>query len=421
MNDDTIIRRDFLKSAAAGLVVLFTEEELLARAASQTSAPQLPPVKIGLVGAGQWGKEILSSVARSNAVRITAICDTYEPAFKKALEIAPKALTLTDYRKLLEMADVEAVVIATPTHLHKDIAVAALQAGKHVYCEAPLATTIDDARAIAVAAQANPKLKFQAGLQGRSNAMYRHISNFVKAGYLGNTTQVMGQWNKKLSWRRAAPTPERERALNWHLTQPTSIGLPGEIGIHQFDLTSWYLKALPSSVMGTGAVAIWKDGRDVPDTVQCILEFPENVRLVYTATLTSSFSNAFTLFQGDNSSLLLREKRGWMVKEADSALLGWEVYARKESIHNETGICMIADATKLLEEGKEPGKDGPVETTQNALSLAFDNFAHSIRENEPISSDALGGYQATVTAIKAHEAIITGKKITFDKALFELK
>lgn len=421
MNDDTIIRRDFLKGAAAGLMVLFTEEEVLALTAAQTPATQMPPVKMGLVGVGQWGKEILSAVARSNAVSLTAICDTYEPAFKKALEIAPKARTLTDYRKLLELTDVEAVIIATPTHLHKDLVLAALQAGKHVYCEAPLATTMEDARAIAEAARAHPKLKFQAGLQGRSNAMFRHISNFVKAGYLGNTTQVMGQWNKKLSWRRAAPTPERERALNWHLTQQTSLGLPGEVGIHQFDLTNWYLKALPTSVMGTGAITIWKDGRDVPDTVQCILEYPENVRLVYTATLTSSFSNAFTLFQGDNSSLLLREKRGWMVKEADSALLGWEVYARKESIHNETGICMIADATKLLEEGKEPGKDGPVETTQNALSLACENFARSIRENEPVGSDAQEGYQATVTAIKTHEAISTGKKITFDKAWFELK
>jgi hypothetical protein len=74
-----------------------------------------------------------------------------------------------------------------------------------------------------------------------------------------------------------------------------------------------------------------------------------------------------------------------------------------------------------LEEGKEPGKDGPVETTQNALSLAFDNFARGIRENAALVSGPLEGYQATVIAIKANEAIITGNKVTFDKSWFELK
>ena len=419
MNDDTTIRRDFLKGAAASLMVLFTEEELLT--AAQTPATQFPPVKVGLIGAGQWGKEILASLSRSNSMRVTAVCDTYEPALKKALEIAPKASSATDYRKLLDSAEVEAIVIATPTHLHKDIALAALQAGKHVYCEAPLATTMDDAKAIAMAASANTKLKFQTGLQGRSNALYRHISNFVKAGVLGTSSQVTAQWNKKLSWRRAAPTSERERELNWHLSKQTSLGLPGEIGIHQFDLTNWYLKKLPTAVMGMGSIARWNDGRDVADTVQCLLEYPAGVRMVFMSTLTSSFSNSFTLFQGDNSSLMLREKRGWMMKEADSALLGWEVYARKESIHDETGICMVADATKLLEAGKEPGKEGSMETTESALSLAFDNFARSIRENTAVMGGALEGYQSTVTAIKANEAIVTGNKVTFDKSWFELK
>ena len=67
--------------------------------------------------------------------------------------------------------------------------------------------------------------------------------------------------------------------------------------------------------------------------------------MVFTSTLASSFSDSYSLFQGSNSSLMLREKRGWLMKEADSPLLGWEVYARKEPIHEETGICMIADPT----------------------------------------------------------------------------
>ncbi|HZS07487.1 MAG TPA: Gfo/Idh/MocA family oxidoreductase [Blastocatellia bacterium] len=419
MNHETSERRDFLKGAAAGLMVLFTEEELRAANIFQTTAPQGPPVKFGLIGAGQWGKEILSALSRLPSAQVAAVCDTYEPALKKGREIAPRAMTITDYRRLLESSDVEAVVIATPTHLHKEIALAALQAGKHVYCEAPLAASVEDAKAIALAARQAAKLRFQAGLQGRSNAMYRHILQFVRSGVLGTPAQVLAQWNKRLSWRRAAPTPERERELNWHLNKQTSIGLPGEVGIHQFDLVNWYLKGLPTAITGCGSVTGWNDGREVPDTVQCILDYPNNVRMVFTSTLVSSFSDSYTLFQGAGSSLMMREKRGWMVKEADSPLLGWEVYARKENIHNETGICMVADATKLIEEGKEPGRDGPLEPVESALAIALDNFSRSIREDAAPVSGALEGCQATVVAIKAHEAVMSGARVALQKSWFD--
>ncbi|HWC77458.1 MAG TPA: Gfo/Idh/MocA family oxidoreductase, partial [Blastocatellia bacterium] len=260
----------------------------------------------------------------------------------------------------------------------------------------------------------------QAGLQGRSNALYTHIAKFVKSGVLGTPVQVTAQWNKKQSWRRMAPTPERENDLNWRLSSKTSAGLIGEIGIHHLDLAIWFLKSLPTSASGMGAIVNWKDGRDVPDTLQGIIEFPNSVRMIYSSTLASSFSDSFTLFQGSNSSLMMREKLGWMVKEADSPLLGWEVYARKEQIHNETGIAMVADATRILEAGKEPGKEGS-SPTRDALTLALDGFVRSVRGDSRVACGAVEGYQATVAAIKANEAIVAGSRIVFDKSSFELK
>ncbi len=421
MRDENNDRRDFLKTAMAGLIVMFTEEELLASRIYPPRTIEGPPVNFGLIGAGQWGKEILSTLSRLPSAQVTQVCDTYQPFLKKAMEIAPKAVTGAEYRKLLEAADVEAVIVATPTHNHEEIVQAALQAGKHVYCEAPLAQTIDGARAIATAAQAATRVKFQSGLQGRSNALYRHIIQFVKAGVLGTPAQVSAQWNKKESWRRAAPTPERERELNWRLNKQTSTGLPGEIGIHHYDLAGWYLKTQPTAVTGFGSIINWRDGREVPDTVQSVVEYPNNLRMVFNSTLVSSFSSAFTLMQGSESSLMLRDNRGWLVKEADSPLLGWEVYAKKEEIHNETGICMVADATKLLEQGKEPGKEGSMEPAQTALSLAMQNFMSSIRENAPVVCSALDGYQANVVAIKAHEAVMSGSRVTIPNNLFDLK
>jgi predicted dehydrogenase len=419
MADETS-RRDFLKTAAGSLLVVFTQDELAKASISQETAPASPAVRLGVIGIGQWGKEILSSLSRLPSAQVVAICDSYEPALKKGQEIAPKATVIADYRKLLGSADVEAMVISTPSHQHKEIALASIQAGKHVYCEAPLATTVEEARAIALAAQQSTKLKFQAGLQGHSNALYNHISKFVKSGALGTPVQVTAQWNKKQSWRRMAPTPEREKDLNWRLFGKSSAGLIGELGVHHLDLAIWFLKSLPTSASGMGAIVNWKDGRDVADTLQCLIEFPNSVRMIYSSTLASSFSDSFTLFQGSNSSLLMREKQGWMIKEVDSPLLGWEVYARKDQIHNETGIAMVADATKILEAGKEPGKEA-LSPTQDALSRALDDFARSIRGDSRIACGPIEGYQATVAAIKANEAIVAGSRVVFDKSSFELK
>ena len=323
------------------------------------------------------------------------------------------------YKRQLLESDVEAVVIATPSHQHKDNVLAAIQAGKHVYCEAPLAASIDDAKAIALAGKGSAKV-FQVGLQGRSNLLYKHVSGFVKTGVLENVAEVIGQWNRKDSWRRMAPTPEREKEINWRLSKATSPGLVGEAGIHHLDLVNWYLNGLPTAVTGFGSIINWNDGRDVPDTVQCIVEYPKNVRMVFTSTLASSFSNSYALFQGSNASLMMRDKRSWMIKEADSALLGWEVYARKEPCYDETGICMVADSTKLLEAGKEPSKEGSVEPSKEALYCALENFTKSIRDGAKVMGDALEGYQATVIALKANEAILSGGKIALPAEMLSL-
>jgi predicted dehydrogenase len=425
MTKEKFDRRDFFKGASsAAVTILLADDLLLGREVSsstiQTTAIS-PPVKIGVIGLGQWGKEIVSALSRIPSAEVVGICDTYEPYIKKAQEIAPKATSFTDYRKLLEAPGLEAVVIATPSYIHKEIAIVSIDAGKHVYCEAPIASSIEDAKAIVLAAQKSNKLIFQTGLQGRSNELYQHISKFVKTGILGNPTQVTAQWNKKLSWKRMAPTPEREKELNWRLSNKTSTGLLGEVGIHQIDLINWFMRGLPVSATGFGSILNWKDDRDVSDTVQCILEYPNNLRAILSLTLTSSFSDSFTLFQGSNSSLMMREKKGWLIKEADSPLLGWEVYAQKEPVNNETGIVMVANSTKLLEAGKEPSKDGSLELNKDPLFSALESFSLNVRTGSVPASGALEGYQATVAAIKGNEAILAGSKVTISNDLYTVK
>ena len=424
MTESGIDRRDFLKGAAATVALLMAAEGLGisdVAAAEATDAP-VPgaPVKIGVIGLGQWGKEIVTELAKMPSANVTAICDTYEAYVNRAAKIATNAKTFADYKQLLGSPDVEAVVIATPSHLHKEIALAAIAAGKHVYCEAPLASSIDEAKTIALAGQGSKQV-FQVGLQGRANPLFQHVSRFVKSGCLGDMAEAHAQVNKRQSWKRMAPSSEREKEMNWRLSKQTSAGLAGELGIHSLDLANWYLDALPVSVTGFGMIAGWNDGRDVPDTVQCVIEYPKGVRMVFSSTLVSSFSGDYTLFQGSDSSLMLRDTRGWMIKEADSALIGWEVYARKEQVYDETGICMIANATKILKEGKEPGKEGALKLAHTSLYSALESYTRSIRENSKPAAGALEGYQAAVTAIKANDAILAGSKIAYTPDMFELK
>src|SRR2546428_9159638 len=164
-------RRDFLKSSSfATMMSMLGGVRLFAQAPpSPESQRVVRKVKVALIGLGAWGREILNMLGRVPEADIAAICETYPPFLRRNASAAPNAAQTADYKTILDNKDIKAVIIATPTHKHKDIVLAALKAGKHVYCEAPLANTIEDARAIALAARDAKKQIFQAGLQIRAD------------------------------------------------------------------------------------------------------------------------------------------------------------------------------------------------------------------------------------------------------------
>jgi len=433
-------RREFVRGAALTLTLLAGAEEL--RADPPAAPATAPHVPCGVIGLGSRGREILASLARLGAP-IAAICDVYEPMINRSKSAAPKAATYTEYRKLLDDNAVQAVFITTPTHKHKQVTLDALAAGKHVYCEAPLSNTIEEAREIARAGKA-AKTIFQPGLQARCNMQALHVGKFVHTGALGHLAEARAQWHSKTSWRAAAPSAEREAELNWRLKRDTSSGLIGEVGIHQIDTTTSFVKARPLSVTGFGGILLYNDGRDVPDTVQCVIEYPEHVRMVYDATLANSFDGAYELFMGSDAAIILRDQRAWMFKEADANQLGWEVFARKDQmaigdvaagsgLQLGTGIALVADATKQLALGKQPGQIG-TDITKTSLYQAVDGFLKSCQKGErvfakeatqddphpPLVPDAVEGFEATVVAIKANEAVLSGSKVTFQPDWFTL-
>lgn len=410
-----------LATAALGAGTLLSETAAVAAPADDDKGA---PINCAVIGLGAQGKEILASLAKTGYMPVVSVCDTYksEAWLKKATESAPSAAVLDDYRKVLDDAKVKAVFVATPSHKHKQIVLDAIAAGKHVYCEAPLAHTVEDTLAIAKAGAAS-KAVFATGLQYRANKQHHHVRNFM--GDLKTAVGGRAQWHKRGTWMRGAPTDERQKELNWRLKKDTSPGLMGEIGIHQLDIASWFLNKLPVSVTAFGGTYAWgKDGMEIPDTVQCVIEYPGNLRFFYDATLVSSHDGAYEMFMGDRLSVLLRDQRAWMFKEGDSELLGWEVYAKKQpmAIGEETfgvGIMMVADATQLIAAGKQPSETGQ-DVTKTALYQSIDSFGKSINKNEKLKAGALEGLQATIIALKSNEAVLTGKPIAFQKEWLEI-
>jgi predicted dehydrogenase len=459
MNDNPLNRRDFLRGAtitslsSIGLALAGTE--ITAHAQAKPAGAQAAAddelkgrtVTFGVIGLGARGKEILTSLAKMGPqyAKVAGICDTFKaPTFvKKAQAIAPDATFDEDYKKILDNKAIEAVFIATPTPKHKQIVLDAIAAGKHVYCEAPFSNDIEEAKAIALAGQ-SAKAIFQAGLQTRCNAQSAHVFHFMQSQTAGKLVGARAQWHANNKWRTAWPTPEREAEINWRLNKETSSGLLGEIGMHQIDMAAWYYRKLPVAITALGSIMKYQDGRTVPDTVQALIEFPGNFNMLYDATLASSFDDAYELYFGTDATIMTRDQRGWMFKEADANQLGWEVFARKDvmqigkpengtGLQIGTGVALVANATKQLAQGKEPGAVG-TDVTKSALYQACVAFLKSVRAGQrvavmdssaqnpkpPVAPGALEGYQATVMGIMANRSATEGKRIALDASMFTL-
>jgi predicted dehydrogenase len=422
--DRGLDRRDFLKRGSlASLFAVVGGQQVMAAEIRPRTGPTYSRLDgreqadLGIIGFGDWGREIASTLGRMKGARVAAISDTFPVMLQRANRSNPDAATHEDYRRILEDPAIRAVIVATPTHMHREVVVAALGAGKHVYCEMPLAHTVDDARAIAQAAKGAGRQVFQVGLNYRSNPQHREVFQFIRSGALGQATTARAQWHRKNSWRRASATRERERELNWRLNPAVSLGLIGEVGVHQLDTADWIFQGLPSAVSGYGQVMHWKDGRTVPDTVQAVYEFPSGVHMTYNATLTNSFDGEYDMFYGSDGTIMMRDSKAWLFKEVDAPLLGWEVYARKDRFYRESGIALVADATQLAAQGVDPTADDP--NVETPLYYALEEFADNVlRGPFPPSAGYKHGFDATVAAIKANEAITGNKRVELPDSLY---
>ncbi|HEV2665311.1 MAG TPA: Gfo/Idh/MocA family oxidoreductase, partial [Blastocatellia bacterium] len=253
MSDRQLNRRAFIKGAA----VLGTGVWLGIERGFASSKSANDKLNIGIIGVGNRAEANISGVKSQN---IVALCDIDEEFLRSATEDFPKARTYTDFRKLLEQPDLDAVVISTADHTHAVATLMALDAGKHVYCEKPLTHTVQEARAVADAA-AKTKLATQMGTQIHASSNYRRVVELIQSGAIGSVSEAHAFSHKSWSgagrptetqpvpkhihfdlWLGPAPTrPYHSQYLpvNWRKWWDFGGGTLGDMGCHYLDLVHW--------------------------------------------------------------------------------------------------------------------------------------------------------------------------------------
>ncbi len=260
-------------------------------------------LRIALVGAGERGVQLAREALTAGNTELTAVADVYPRRLEFARQLCASAKTCTDYRVLLGDRDVDAVLIATPQHLHARQLVAALDSGKHVYVEKTMAFTLEEAKLVRDACRRAKQLKVQVGHQWCSSGLYTDALKMLASGRVGtitaihahmyrNTPRGKPQWSRpvypdmlpgQVDWEAfLGGAPRREfdpnRLANWRLFWDYSGG--GVFEHLSQQLAFWY-KALdlgiPSVATMLGGIHLWRDGREVPDTMSAAMQHAEGV------------------------------------------------------------------------------------------------------------------------------------------------
>ncbi|KAF0130940.1 MAG: oxidoreductase [Bacteroidetes bacterium] len=257
-------------------------------------------------------------------IQITAVCDVFEKNAQRAIrtganvfrngesgQMAEAPKRYLTYQELVESPDVDAVIVATPDHLHVPVAIAAAKHGKHVYCEKPLSWTVEETFEVRKVVK-ETGIIFQLGHQGRQTESYQVAKSMIEKDVIGkislievctNRNDPNGAWvydidpeanEQTIDWKQfIGPAPwhpfNLERFFRWRCWWDYSTGLSGDLFTHEFDAINQILGlGIPASAMASGGIYFYKDGRTVPDVLNMAFEYPKrDLTLLYSATLSS--------------------------------------------------------------------------------------------------------------------------------------
>lgn len=314
-------RRNFIGKVATGLAGTLAASNVLG--ANER-------IRVGIIGPGARGSEILREALSLPNVECIGAADVYTRRLEDFKKVAPNAKTYLDYRHLLEDRDVDAVLIATPQHLHCEHFTAALDAGKHVYQEKTMAFTVEHAKKMRAAVEhAGSSRAVQIGHQWCSTGAVADAVSFLQSDLMGkitaidahmyrNTPHGKPQWARpvypdmtpeNIVWRSfLGDAPQRafdpNRYINWRFFWDYSGGNVYENMCHQ--IAFWYkvmdLK-IPTAVTMTGGLYLWKDGREVPDTMNVAMAHSEELMFNWTSGFGNDALGVTEQALGDNGSI----------------------------------------------------------------------------------------------------------------------
>ena len=380
---NALSRRRFLQSTA----VAAGATAMSAKSYAKTSGAN-GRLNVGMIGCGGMAsghlKALLSMVEDEN-IAVIMVCDVYR---KRALEfqeriqaVGGEAKVTGDYREVLANGDIDYVVIATPEHSHHHIIIDALAAGKHVYCEKPMCYDIREAKDV-VRAAAESGLKLQVGVQGMSDDSYSSALEAIKEGKIGQVVEAQidyvrnhplqrGPWRKSnvkddtpkpddLDWDtwiqpRAQRSWDPHHYFEWRCYRDYSGGISTDLFVHRI---TRIIRAcgltFPTRVAGMGGIYTWDDGRDMPDSMEVLLEYPpvEGVSNGMTVHLLGTMGNKRSndhCIRGQKATLLFTSS-GWdIVSEKDGEVIESHKKTGGEDIilHHKNHHAAIRDGVAL--------------------------------------------------------------------------
>jgi predicted dehydrogenase len=357
-----------------------------------------------VIGTGGRARGLMTLLNKLPGNEMVAVCDVYEPRLLQAAEIAgANAGTFTDYRRILDDRQIDAVVIGTPDHWHKSIALDAVAAGKDVYVEKPVSHDIGEGAEMVKAIEASKQI-VQTGTQQRSWDHWVLGKQIVDSGRLGQITFVQTYWYQhatagnyravsldKLDWKRwLGPAPDQpfrpERFYQWRHFWDFGGGCLTDLMTHWIDVVHWYMDVeAPLSAAAAGHnynIKLW----EAPDTVTATLEFPRNFMTAYLGTYVSKVDDGGLEFRGDKGTLKIDRAR----------------------------LAFYRDDAAWAPGTHTPEPEIFVRSSGDGTLTHLANWLDCIRTRKTPNAHIRVGHQAARTAHLANAALRAGRKVRWD-------
>jgi predicted dehydrogenase len=410
------------------------------------AAPKDSPARrigLGIVGTGaRVHSDLLPSSLALPGVELVGVCDAYKGRVVRAQQrTGGRAKEFANAEALLADPSIDAVIVASPDHWHRDHTIAALAAGKDVYLEKPMTFRIEDGPPMIAAARKHGRI-LQVGSQGISSRTQEMAREWIRAGRLGKVTLVRAAYNrntksgawlypippdaseKTVDWSAfLGPAPKRpfslERFFRWRCYWDYSGGLATDLFVHLLTTIHFLLDAdMPSRVIAAGQNYRFRDTHEVPDTLNAILEYPQGFTVVLGCTFNSEAGGGFEIL-GNEASLLFRNGRVELRPERPVEGNDWIV----ESWPEELERAYYADPAVIAAERPhawaprlEPRGETFEEVGEDATKVHLARFFEAVRTRGTPVEDGERGHRAAAAAHLVNESVRRGRPLEWDAA-----